>query len=91
MYHNPIQPFLIFQGLALKDVKAKKVVACVEMKIAKSHSRIWASRYRTVRVYYIMDIVNVLGQGKDVEVLQPLSLREDMKQMILEAMGRYKE
>ena len=36
MYHNPIQPFLIFQGLALKDVKAKKVVACVEMKIAKS-------------------------------------------------------
>ena len=31
----------------------------------------------------------LLAQGKDVEVLQPLSLREDMKQMILEAMKRY--
>lgn len=33
----------------------------------------------------------LLAQGKDVEVLQPASLREEMKQMILEAMGRYKE
>ena len=33
----------------------------------------------------------LLAQGKDVEVLQPASLREDMKQMLREAMGRYKE
>lgn len=31
----------------------------------------------------------LLAQGKDVEVLQPASLREDMKQMLVEMMGRY--
>ena len=33
----------------------------------------------------------LLAQGKDVEVLKPASLRLEMKEMILEAMGRYKE
>ena len=31
----------------------------------------------------------LLAQGKDVEVLQPASLREEMKQMLVEMMGRY--
>jgi hypothetical protein len=33
----------------------------------------------------------LLAQGKDVEVLKPASLREEMKQMLWEAMERYKD
>ena len=33
----------------------------------------------------------LLAQGKDVEVLKPLSLRKDMKQMVVEMLERYKD
>ena len=33
----------------------------------------------------------VLAQGKEVEVLKLASLREDMKQMVMKMMGRYKD
>ena len=33
----------------------------------------------------------LLAQGKDVEVLKPASLREDMKQMVIEMLEKYKD
>ena len=33
----------------------------------------------------------LLAQGKEVEVLKPASLREDMKQMVMEMMEKYKD
>ena len=33
----------------------------------------------------------LLAQGKDVEILKPASLREEMKQMVMEMLERYKD